>query len=89
MHLAADRPAVGARGTVGRQQAGLGLQLGQILGNPERVPDFDAVMYQARHQERGGEQQQLCASGGIIDRHHLLLELEAGHPAQQPAAHRP
>ena len=44
VHLAADRAAMRARHAVGRQQAGVGLDLVQVLGDRQRVPDLDAVV---------------------------------------------
>ena len=89
MHLAADRAAMRARGAVLRQQAGLGHGLVEIFRDRQRVPDLDAVMGQARHQERGRQQQQFGAGRGIVAGDRLLLEIEPGHLAQQPAAQRP
>jgi hypothetical protein len=46
MHLAADGAAVRARADVGGQQAGLGLDLVEVLADGQRVPDLDAVVLQ-------------------------------------------
>ena len=89
MHLAADRAAMRARGERLRQQAGLGQDLVQIFGDRQRVPDLDAVMGEAGHQEGRRQQQQFGAGRGVVAGDSLLLEFEAGHLAQQPAAQRP
>ena len=78
-----------ARGAVRRQQPGVGFELVEIFRDRQRVPDLDAVMRQARHQEGGREQQQFGAGGGVVARQDLLVEIEARHLAEQPAAQRP
>ena len=89
MHLAADRAAMRARRRVGGQQPGLRLDLVQVLGDRQRVPHLDALVGQARHQDRRRQQQDFLARIGVVGRNHHLLELEAGEPRQQPAAQRP
>jgi hypothetical protein len=72
-----------------RQKPGFGLEVVEIFGDRERVPDLDAVMGEAGNQERRREQQQFGASGRIIGRYHVDRDVEAGHLAQEPAAQRP
>jgi hypothetical protein len=74
------------RRPIGRQQAGIRGDLGEIFSNRQRVPDRYAVMAQPRHQHRGRQQQQLLARAEIVDGDALLLEIEPGHVAEQPAA---
>ncbi len=76
MHLAGDRAAMRARGQRLRQQAGVGQDLVEIFGDRQRVPDLDAVMGEAGHQEGGRQQQQLGARRGIVAGDGLLLEFE-------------
>ena len=49
-----------------RQQPGVGQDLVEVFGDRQRVPDLDAVMGEAGHQERGRQQQQLGAGGGVV-----------------------
>ena len=71
------------------QQAGLGPDLVEVLGDRQRVPDLRAVVRQARHADRRRQQQQLLARVGVVGRDHHLVELEPGEARQQPAAQRP
>ncbi len=89
MHFAADRAAMRALRPVGRQQPGLRHDLVQIFGDRQRVPHLDAVMGQAGHQERRRQQQQFGAGRGVVGADMLLLEVQPGQLAQQPAAQRP
>ena len=89
MHLAADRAAVRARLDVRRQQAGLGLDLVQVLADRQRVPDLDAAVLQRGHQHRGRQQQHLGLHRRVVGRDHLLGEIQPREPAHQPAAQRP
>jgi hypothetical protein len=89
MHLAADRPAVGAGNLVGRQQARFRLQFVQIFADRQGVPDLDRAMLQAGHEEGRRQQQKLCPRGRIVERGDLFVELQPGHFAQQPAAQGP
>ena len=89
MHFARDRAATRALGALLRQQARRGQQFMEIFGDGERVPDLDAIVGQAGDQERRRQQQQLGPRRGVVAADHLLLELQAGHFAQQPSAQRP
>jgi hypothetical protein len=89
MHLARDGTAAGARGAVLRQESGVGLELGEVLGDRQRVPDHDAVVLEAGDEKRWRQQQKLGAARRIVARHHEDVEVQAGHPAQQEAAQRP
>ncbi len=89
MHLAADRAAMRARGfSFGSRPASGRVSL-RYSRDRQRVPDLDAVMGEAGHQEGGRQQQQFGARRGVVAGDHLLLEVEAGELAQQPAAQRP
>ena len=70
---------MGALRLIGRQQAGLGLDLMQILGDRQRVPDLEPVVDQARHQERRRQQQQFGPGRGVVGADMLLVEIEVRH----------
>ncbi len=42
---------MGALRGIGRQQAGFGFELVQVFRDGQRVPDFQSIVGQARHQE--------------------------------------
>ena len=69
--------------------AGLGVALVEVFGDGQRVPDLHAALRQAGHQDRGREQQDLRARAGVVARNLLLVEVQPGEAAQQPAAQRP
>src|SRR5260370_40094033 len=89
MHFAGDRAAAGARDPLGGNEPGIGLQLVDIFGDGERVPDLDAVMGEAGDEKRRRQQKKLGPRGWVVARRLLLLELETGHFAEQPPAPRP
>lgn len=89
IHLAADRSAMRAGNAVIRHQSGVRLDLVQVLGDRQRVPDPCTVVRQARHPNRRREQQQFLARIDVVGRDHHLAELEPDKTGHQPAAQRP
>ena len=73
----------------GGPQAGLGLQVVQIFGDRQRLPDRQAAMQQHRHAARRRVLADRRLRLGQVERHHDLLEVDAGDPGHQPAAQRP
>jgi hypothetical protein len=53
-----------ARGAIPRDEAGVRLELVEVFGDRERVPDLHAVVLEAGDEKRGREQQQLRPRGG-------------------------
>ena len=78
-----------ARLDVLRQELRAGLQLGEIFGDGERIPDFDAVMGQHRDTVRRGQQKQLGAHRWVVYGDDLFLDVELRELAQKPAPQRP
>ncbi len=80
---------MGARGAVERHQLGAGIELVEIFRDGKRVPDLDAIMGEAGDKKGRRKEQEFGAGRGIVTRYLLLLELEASHFAEEPAAQRP
>jgi hypothetical protein len=89
VHLAADGPAVRARGAIRGQQAAVGDDLGEVLADRERVPHLDAIVRQARHPDARRQQQDLLTRVGIVRTDDHLIEREPGEARHQPTAQRP
>ncbi len=89
VHLARDRAAARAIGPIVRHKLSIGLDLVEIFGDRERVPDLHAFVGEAGHQERRRQQQQFGTCRGVVAARLLLLECEASHLAEQPSAQRP
>jgi hypothetical protein len=77
-----------AGGTVFRQQA-VRAHFVEIFGDGERVPHLDAVVREARHEDRRGEEQELLACVRVVGRDHDHFEFEAGEFREQPPAQGP
>src|SRR5262249_51517843 len=88
-HFTRDRSTMGARATLCGHELGLGLQFVDIFRNGECVPDLDAVVGETGDEKRRRQQQEFGPRSGVVAGRLLLLELETGHLAKQPAAQRP
>jgi hypothetical protein len=66
-----------ARAALAGQQAGLGLDLVQVLGDGQGVPHRHALVAQAGHQDGGRQQQHLGLHGGVVGADQHLAELQA------------
>src|SRR4029077_12232426 len=89
MHLAGDRAAMRAGGAVRRHELGVRLQFIETFRDRQRVPYLDAVMGEAGHEKRRGQQKELGPGRGIVAVGLLFVEFETGHFAQQPTAQGP
>ena len=71
------------------QEARVREPLLQVLGDRQGVPHRHARVLEPGHEERGRQEQQLRTRGRIARGQDLLDEVEARHPAEQPATHGP
>ena len=90
MHLAADRAAMRALRLFGREQAGVRPDFMEVFGNGQRVPDLQPRYGSGRGRGKTAIATAIRrASEGSSVETLLLVEVQAGHFAQQPAAQRP